>query len=94
MSSGLQPSRTHISAEAAAAAAAEEPARARFQWKYPDTPAEKKSMAVFEDLWARGFCVASGSSYGADYVVYDGKRYVYGELAGSYGVRWRQFDSL
>lgn len=79
----MQSSRTHTSAEEAAAAAAEEPARVRFQWKYPDTPAENKSMAVFEDLWARGFCVASGSSYGADYVVYDGKRIFYGELVGS-----------
>lgn len=30
-------------------------------------------MAVFEDLWARGLCVAGGSNYGADYVVYDGE---------------------
>ena len=74
LSSGSQSSRTHISAETAAAGTAQDPTRARLQWKYPDTPAENKSMAVFEDLWARGFCVANGSSYGADYVVYDGKR--------------------
>lgn len=30
-------------------------------------------MAVFEDLWAKGLCAVSGSNYGADYVVYDGK---------------------
>lgn len=30
-------------------------------------------MAVFEDLWAKGLCAVSGSNYGADYVVYNGK---------------------
>lgn len=33
-------------------------------------------MAVFEDLWAKGLCVAGGSNYGADYVVYDGKPFI------------------
>lgn len=33
-------------------------------------------MAVFEDLWAKGLCVAGGSNYGTDYVVYDGKPFV------------------
>lgn len=42
-------------------------------WKFPETPAEKKSMSVFEDLWAKGLCAVSGSNYGADYVVYDGE---------------------
>lgn len=42
-------------------------------WKFPETSAEKKSMAVFEDLWARGMCAVSGSNYGADYVIYDGE---------------------
>ncbi len=43
--------------------------------RFPNTLAEKKSMAVFEDLWAKGLCAVSGSNYGADYVVYDGKSY-------------------
>ena len=30
-------------------------------------------MTVFEDLWAKGLCVAGGSNFGADYVVYDGE---------------------
>ncbi|CAM9378224.1 unnamed protein product [Ectocarpus sp. 12 AP-2014] len=29
-------------------------------------------MAVFEDLWAKGLCPASGSNYAADFVVYNG----------------------
>lgn len=33
-------------------------------------------MAVFEDLWAKGLCVVSGSNYGADYVVYNGESYL------------------
>ncbi|CAN0354419.1 unnamed protein product, partial [Hapterophycus canaliculatus] len=40
--------------------------------RFPETPVEKKAMAVFEDLWSKGFCAVSGSNYGADYVVYDG----------------------
>jgi len=40
--------------------------------RFPETLAERKSMAVFEDLWAKGLCAVSGSNYGADYVVYDG----------------------
>lgn len=47
------------------------------RWKFPDTPAEKKSMAVFEDLWGKGLCPVSGSNYGADYVVYNGKNNVF-----------------
>lgn len=43
------------------------------RWKFPETPAEKKSMVVFEDLWAKGLCPVSGSNYGADFVVYNGK---------------------
>ncbi|CAM9301598.1 unnamed protein product [Scytosiphon promiscuus] len=46
--------------------------RPHSEWKFPETSAEKKSMAVFEDLWSKGFCAVSGSNYGADYVVYDG----------------------
>lgn len=41
--------------------------------KFPVTSSEKKSMAVFEDLWSKGFCAVSGSNYGADFVVYDGE---------------------
>eukprot|EP00752_Nemacystus_decipiens_P007237 g6478.t1 len=40
--------------------------------EFPGTPAEKKSMAVFEDLLGKGLCPVSGSNYGADYVVYNG----------------------
>lgn len=47
--------------------------RLQSEWKFPETPTEKKSMTVFEDLWSKGFCVVSGSNYGADYVVYDGE---------------------
>lgn len=50
---------------------------ARLGWNFPDTLEEKRSMAVFEDLWAQGFCVAGGSNYGADFVVYDGKQRMY-----------------
>ncbi|CAM9178197.1 unnamed protein product [Ectocarpus fasciculatus] len=42
------------------------------EWRFPETAVEKKSMAVFEDLWAKGLCAASGSNYAADFVVYNG----------------------
>lgn len=53
--------------------ASQESTVSKVGWKYPNTLAEEKSTAVFEDLWERGLCVAGGSKYGADYVVYDGK---------------------
>ncbi|CAM9629228.1 unnamed protein product [Ascophyllum nodosum] len=67
-------------AKAAACGAAGSPSSAKsvtatrggIEWSFPRTLEEKKSMTVFEDLWAKGLCVAGGSNFGADYVVYDG----------------------
>ncbi|CAM9756979.1 unnamed protein product [Ectocarpus sp. 12 AP-2014] len=42
------------------------------EWRFPEIAVETKSMAVFEDLWAKGLCPASGSNYAADFVVYNG----------------------
>ncbi len=45
---------------------------ASVEWSYPETPAERRRMAVFKDLHARGYSLTGGSKFGSDFMLYPG----------------------